>query len=60
MGGCGSPFICLSLCLSVGPTHEWVGCEEGGGGGIGGVGRGRLSTVRGEEEVAGGSQSRSI
>lgn len=50
------PFICLSLCLSVGPAREW-------GGGVGGevvVGEGGLSTVRGGEEVAGGSQSRTI
>lgn len=42
MGGCGSLFICLSLCLSVGPAR---GCGWGGGG-VGG-GRG-LSTVRGK------------
>lgn len=33
MGGCGSPFICLSLCLSVGPARGWDG---GGGVGDGG------------------------
>lgn len=62
MGGCGSPFICLSLCLSVGPARGWG--EGGGGGGVGGGGGGGgLSTVKGEggdEEVAGGSQSRTI
>ncbi len=36
MGGCGSPFICLPLCLSAGPARGW---GEGGGGG-GGVGWG--------------------
>lgn len=52
MGGCGSLFICLSLCLSVSTAREWVWGDVGGEGG--------LSTVREEQEVAGGSQSRTI
>lgn len=60
MGGCGSPFICLSLCLSVRPARGWIAGGEGGGGsGVGGW-VGGTQHSEGEEEVAGGSQSRTI
>ena len=62
VGGCGSWFLCLCFCLSMGPARRCVGvvvmvwevCVRGKGLGE------RLSTVRGEVQVAGGSQSRTI
>lgn len=41
MGGRGSLFICLSLCLSVSPARGWVWGDVGGEGGLSTVREGR-------------------